>query len=347
MTSAVDPETGKTVITFTFDTDFLDPQEITDPMDSVFKGDLSTLADDGGLIEIICTAKLTADAVKMDITTFENSAIVRYSGDAGNNPTWTDGNEDKTETHTYGLDLLKYIQGTESDPSALAGAKFVLYHQPWNTTAFDYADGNITVNSGTMKGIDTFDSWLDAGADIDDEELTVDWWNGYGVMYFTRESAGSKTEPAVYVPVMYDGGDPGNDWVYEMVTPASGKIVNKGLNAGLYAFGETVTPDGYNKLDDPVPVVIGDTVIDKGGKVFQADTANRNGDTVFRPLVVKTGETTADSIEVKVANASGLRMPDTGGIGTTIFYVVGGTLALAAGALLIVKKRVGGHGREE
>ena len=43
--------------------------------------------------------------------------------------------------------------------------------------------------------------------------------------------------------------------------------------------------------------------------------------------------------EVKVLNQSGTELPSTGGIGTTIFYVLGGVLAVAAVALLIAKRR--------
>ena len=43
--------------------------------------------------------------------------------------------------------------------------------------------------------------------------------------------------------------------------------------------------------------------------------------------------------EVKVLNQSGTELPSTGGIGTTIFYVLGGVLAVGAVALLIAKRR--------
>ena len=48
----------------------------------------------------------------------------------------------------------------------------------------------------------------------------------------------------------------------------------------------------------------------------------------------------ADGTTVKVENKSGTTLPSTGGIGTTIFYVVGGGLMVAAAILLITKKRM-------
>ena len=44
-----------------------------------------------------------------------------------------------------------------------------------------------------------------------------------------------------------------------------------------------------------------------------------------------------------VTNYAGVQLPSTGGIGTTIFYVVGGVLVAAAGVLLITKKRMSGR----
>ena len=45
----------------------------------------------------------------------------------------------------------------------------------------------------------------------------------------------------------------------------------------------------------------------------------------------------------KIQNFTGVQLPSTGGIGTTIFYVVGGILVAAAGILLITKKRMSGR----
>ena len=44
--------------------------------------------------------------------------------------------------------------------------------------------------------------------------------------------------------------------------------------------------------------------------------------------------------EVKVLNQSGTELPSTGGIGTTIFYIVGGVLVVGAVVLLVTKKRM-------
>ena len=42
-----------------------------------------------------------------------------------------------------------------------------------------------------------------------------------------------------------------------------------------------------------------------------------------------------------IENKSGATLPETGGIGTTLFYVIGGLLVVGAGVLLVTKKRMG------
>jgi LPXTG-motif cell wall-anchored protein len=45
-------------------------------------------------------------------------------------------------------------------------------------------------------------------------------------------------------------------------------------------------------------------------------------------------------VEVTVVNKAGTELPSTGGIGTTIFYVVGGLLVIGAAVILIARRKV-------
>ena len=45
-------------------------------------------------------------------------------------------------------------------------------------------------------------------------------------------------------------------------------------------------------------------------------------------------------MEINVVNNSGATLPETGGIGTTIFYAAGALLVVGAGVLLVTKKRM-------
>ena len=100
-----------------------------------------------------------------------------------------------------------------------------------------------------------------------------------------------------------------------ITTTDSGTFTIVGLDAKEYYLTETVAPQGYNKLADPIKLVVSKDNVKKGNEILPNDT-----------LTVK--------------NQSGTLLPGTGGIGTTIFYVIGGLLMAAAAVLLITKKRM-------
>ena len=108
-------------------------------------------------------------------------------------------------------------------------------------------------------------------------------------------------------------------------TPANGNIKFEGLDAGTYYLEETKAPTGYNKLSDPITVVISSDLPNAGGIASYTVTYN---------------DTTPTDHIVRVENKTGTTLPSTGGIGTTIFYVVGGGLMVAAIVLLVTKKRM-------
>ena len=102
----------------------------------------------------------------------------------------------------------------------------------------------------------------------------------------------------------------------ELTTDEDGKIAIDGLDAGTYYLRETKELPGYNKLADDQKVEI----------VPEKDDTN---DTMHytRPMA-------------KVNNQTGTTLPSTGGIGTTVFYVLGSAMALGAVILLVTKKRM-------
>lgn len=112
-------------------------------------------------------------------------------------------------------------------------------------------------------------------------------------------------------------------------TNGAGDILIEGLNVGTYYLEETEAPAGYNKLTEPIEVKITATP-DATGVSETVEYKNKN-DSTYTP---------ATNAIVKVLNEAGTQLPSTGGIGTTIFYVIGGGLMAVAAVLLVTKKRM-------
>ena len=101
----------------------------------------------------------------------------------------------------------------------------------------------------------------------------------------------------------------------EKTTGTDGKCSFIGLEDGTYYLRETEAPEGYNALASDVEAVV-------------THTTDQNG----HPI----GVTLTKTIE----NQAGTQLPSTGGVGTTIFYVLGGVMVLGAVAVLVARKRV-------
>ena len=111
-----------------------------------------------------------------------------------------------------------------------------------------------------------------------------------------------------------EGADASKTYASVFTTPASGKFTITGLDSDTYYLEEIVAPAGYNLLKAPITVTV-----KNDGTVTYGDNS--------------TGE-------VRVLNSTGTELPSTGGMGTTIFYVLGGVLMAGAFVLLVVRKRM-------
>lgn len=264
--------------------------------------------------------------------------------------------DEKTLTYVTELDITKYANSVAED-HLLEGAEFTLtgkskqvvlntvdYYKASKTgTYYLLLDGTYTETAPTGTGYveigvgteSTTTGYIKDASGNYVIPTDTDDYNGktlYKLVKGTAEKyadVNTKYEKKTVTETTYVDADVS----IEMTTGEDGKISFKDLGAGTYTLTETVTPDGFNTLE-PITIVIGfkepDKVSDGTEKCTWTMTWNgkdvtANGSGIFAQDVI---------------NNSGSLLPSTGGIGTTIFYVVGAILVIGAGVMLVVKKRM-------
>ena len=112
-----------------------------------------------------------------------------------------------------------------------------------------------------------------------------------------------------------------------------------GLDDGEYTLTETVTPAHYNTISPITFTVNADHTITWETERREDILTSLSGDKKVGEITFSVDKT-AGTLTTNVINNIGTTLPGTGGIGTTIFYVIGGGLMVAAAILLITKKRM-------
>lgn len=139
------------------------------------------------------------------------------------------------------------------------------------------------------------------------------------IIKLIRVQAGDATHPAIYRVAEASESESA---VTEVVTPESGKVIIRGLEAGTYKLAETNAPGGYNKVEGDITVTI---------------TATYNEDGTLASWKVNEDGT---NHEVEVVNHAGAILPGTGGMGTVVFTVVG-VVVVAAGVAWYLRRNKG------
>ena len=276
----------------------------------------------GADIKIEYSATLNK-AAKITEGTNDNTANLTYSNNPNITPNSTTdepGTGDvtgktpdiKTVTGTSGIQIDKIDGGTSA---ALSGAKFKIESK-------DEGEGDVVkaviVNGTVFKKSDAGTYYMLKDGTFTTDKPTPATEKNY-------DSTETKyAEVTVDKPITSAEGI--NNVGY---TKANGYLSFAGLDAGTYTITELEAPEGYNKLPDTITVTLSAEYKD-----------NRF------VWTCKVGNTTVDSqtggcYHFQVANNKGATLPGTGGMGTTIIYVVGGLLIVCAGALLVTKIRMG------
>lgn len=124
-------------------------------------------------------------------------------------------------------------------------------------------------------------------------------------------------------------------------SPDGKQFTFKGLDDGEYTLTETVTPEGYNTIE---PITFN---VSANHEITWEGTGTRNallksltGNQVKGEITFEKNANVNGSLVTDIINKSGTTLPSTGGMGTTVFYVVGGGLMAVAVVLLVTKKRM-------
>ena len=228
-------------------------------------------------------------------------------------------------TFTTELDLTKVIGGTDTP---LAGAEFTLIGDNLNevkiTTAVVYTED---ANGDWYLLKDGTYTQTAPGDDVDEtayDSTTTKYTKSTEVR---AETVGANGESISVVVGEVD---------------AQGKVTFTGLRAGNYTLKETKTPDGYNTMADITFTIEVSFSGEEGSYTATFTVTNvKQGDKEFSADADDCPINSNGSIlSGNIANYSGATLPETGGIGTTIFYAVGGLLAVGAVILLITKRRM-------
>jgi len=178
-----------------------------------------------------------------------------------------------------------------------------------NDAWLDFGEGHHTTHDSTTTFTYRFDL-----VKTDSQNTLI---NGAEFKIYDAETGGNE----VAVVLMDDGVTYRRARADETGIPIvveDGKVRVVGFDNGTYYLEETEAPDGFNKLTGRQKFIISDG----------------NLDAVFNDGIFSTGS------GVHVVNKSGTMLPETGGMGTTLFYVGGGLMVAVAVVLLITKKRM-------
>lgn len=269
----------------------------------------------GDPITIEYSATVNGNALTTDKET--NTTILTYSSDPYSTTTST---TPEKKVYVYDFDVIvdKYTgNDSASNGSAkrLSGAKFVLYKED--------------------NGNKNYYQLVKAYTYTDDGSNQVKVYSTDGKSYFSDVGL-STSVTAAEETTLSNGEAVKVNWVTdinkatELTTDENGKATFQGLETGNYKLHETVAPDGYNRLTEDVQVQI---------VAERKDNGEINTDTGTTTTVSSTNGGQY-SITQKVENKSGSTLPSTGGMGTTLFYIIGGILVVVAGVLLVTKKRM-------
>jgi len=256
-------------------------------------------------IKAIYKAAVTADAITK---VAENEVEVKFTNKQGQDQTT---GSDKTTTTTYKFALDK----VDNNGASLTGATFQIK---------DANKGNALI---PVKYVETLTCGIKVHRVMSADELAAD----IAAAVAAAENATYEDDTDMSAPGAQTAAQKKDAAIaaaqnstsyYDIVLDtAEAKSIIKGLDKSDYVLSETVVPDGYNRAADTTVTA---------DKLTACDATHTDTHTDM----IDGGKSNVD-----VINKSGSELPSTGGVGTTIFYIVGSMLVLGAAILMVTKRR--------
>lgn len=251
---------------------------------------------------------------------YSNDPEIDYAGE--NEPNEEDKEKDplgKTpdhtvETYTTTLEIVK----TDPLGNRLQGAEFTLTGTTMNTVRIETESFELDPNGEYWKLVDGSYTTTDPETVVDGAAMNKDKYESLTDKYTKTTTTTFQTKEGEELTIT---GTVGEDGVLRF----------EGIPSGEYVIKEIKAPDGYNILKDTINVTIESEYVEEDGEgkmvfTYSGEAVDYNG--VAR---------------VTVINQIGSELPSTGGVGTTMFYILGGVLVLAAVILLVARKRMSAH----
>ena len=295
----------------------------------VFKNFISYKDQKGDAITLTYSATINENAVigaagnpnyvKLQYSNNPNKVV---SGDPDNpdKPAVPEGETPEEEVRTYvtGLKLIK----VDPEGNRLTGAEFTItgnklnkvlvrkdvYTQDENGTYWRLTDGTYTTQDPLDEGVEQSKY----------ESVTVK---------YAKESVTEVKETQENVKATAVVGD-------------DGVLRFDGLSAGDYEITELRSPAGYNLLEKPFKITIDWTAPENVSVPCTWTVSDTEAGDGYASSLERGAQIVDGCIQIQVENKSGTQLPETGGMGTTLFYIVGGLLMTTAVVLLITKKKL-------
>ncbi len=217
----------------------------------------------------------------------------------------------------------QYKVDFSSNPNQAAGGTPDTNDTPWDTnivftykTVFNKVDADKKPLTGADFRLDKFI----AGAGEDTYGTGESAVNG---TWTDVTTLGTTEHPAKTV----------EDFTKDGNTAENAKFTFSGLDAGVYRLTETTTPAGYNTIDPIIFTITAEHELESDAPSLTS-LSGTDGKEFTMTAVEKEGSLTAE-----VVNKQGAMLPSTGGIGTTILYVIGGILVIGGGAAIFIKRK--------